>query len=110
MDGLKKQLIDCSNEVLELYSIAQKAEVAAELLKNDYFDEDEDCVKLAYYGQAGVICSIVNDYNGEITAKLSELLDFIEDILHSLQDGLHRGGVVINGFFTCCIQHDIRFN
>lgn len=90
MDGLKKQLIDCSNEVLELYSIAQKAEVAAELLKNDYFDED--CVKLAYYGQAGVICSIVNDYNGEITAKLSELLDFVEGILRSLQDGLHRGG------------------
>lgn len=107
MEELKDQLINCSNEVLEIWTVARKAEVAAELLSEDYFNEKEDCMKLVFYDQAGVVCSIVNDYNRELSIKLQALLDRIDNAIDCFQGEFHRGGVVINGFFICCIQHDI---
>lgn len=92
MEELKYQLINCSNEVLEIWTVARKAEVAAELLSEDYFNEKEDCMKLVSYDQAGVVCSIVNDYNRELSIKLQALLDRIDNAIDCFQGEFHRGG------------------
>ena len=57
-----------------------------------YFNEKEDCMKLVFYNQAGVVCSIVNDYNRELSIKLQALLDRIDNAIDCFQGEFHRGG------------------